>query len=75
GRIAREGTDVLVLFSEGDPGLDFLTLNHAHDLSRLRRLSNFRLHVVDDADHTFTSIDARRRASALLTEHLLAHHP
>jgi hypothetical protein len=64
-----------LLFSQGDPGLDFLTLNHAHDLSRLRQLPNFKLHVVGDADHTFTSIVARRRASTLLTEHLLARHP
>ena len=75
GRIARKGTDVLLLFSAGDPGLDFLTLNHARELSQLQRGQNFRLHVVGDADHTFSSLDARLRASSLLTDHLLARHP
>ena len=65
----------MLLFSAEDPGLDFLTLNHARELSQLQRLANFRLHVVGDADHTFTSLDARRRLSKLLTEHLLARHP
>jgi hypothetical protein len=73
-RIAARGTDVLLLFSEGDPGLDFLRLNYGRELRRISRVPGFRLQVLDAADHTFTSIDARRRARDVLTGHLLEHH-
>lgn len=74
-RMAAKGTDLLLLFSAGDPGLDFLTLNYSRELRKLRRLPGFRLQVIDDADHTFTALEARRRAGTVLTEHLLARHP
>jgi dienelactone hydrolase len=74
-RIAAAGTDVLLLFSVGDPGLDALQLNFPRELRDLERVPGFRLRILEDADHTFTSIDARRRAVAVLTEHLLARHP
>ena len=75
GRIAGRGTDVVLLFSEGDPGHDFLTLHHSRELARLRRRPGFRLQVIEDADHTFTTLDARQRASDVLTKHLLVVHP
>jgi len=73
--IASRGISVLLLFSEGDPGHDFLTLNYASEIGRLKRLPRFQVRVISDADHTFTTFDARQRVSAVLTEHLLAHHP
>lgn len=74
-RITDRGTDVLILFSEGDPGHDLLTLNYAKELGQLQHRQEFHLRVIDKADHTFTSQEARRRATAILTEHLLLHHP
>lgn len=74
-RIASRGTEVMLMFSEGDPGHDYLTLNYERDLMRLARHPKFRLRVVRDADHTFTALDARRRLSGMLTDHLLACHP
>jgi hypothetical protein len=74
-RLTSKGTEVLLLFSRGDPGHDFLRLNYRRELRKLQRLDLFDLELVDNADHTFTSADARRRATGALTQHLLARHP
>ena len=73
-KICDRGTDVLLVFSEGDPGLDFLKRHHAGALRRLVRRANFAFHVVANADHTFTPLDARVRVADLLTAHVLEHH-
>jgi dienelactone hydrolase len=74
-RIAIGGTDVFLLFSEGDPGLDFLKLRYASDLKRLADNPSFQLVVIDRADHTFTALDARQRAADAITAHLLSRYP
>jgi dienelactone hydrolase len=74
-RIAARGVDVLLVFSEGDPGLDFVRRRHAHQIRVLeRRRENFAMRVVPGADHTFTRLDARERLAHLLTTHLVARH-
>ena len=74
GRICDRGTDVLLLFSEGDPGLDFVRLHHKGAMRRLARRPNFALTVIPIAGHTFTAIPAQRAVLAAVTEHLLRHH-
>ncbi len=71
GRIAERGTDVLLLFSEGDPGLDFLRLNHAADLRRLRRRKHFTFVVLKHPGHTFTAIAAQRAVIGTIVTHLV----
>jgi hypothetical protein len=74
-RISARGVDVLLVFSEGDPGLDFVQRRHARDVHVLeRRRANFAMRVVSGADHTFTRLEPRARLSALLTNHLMTHH-
>ena len=64
-RISARGVDVLLVFSEGDPGLDFVRRRHAHEIRMLeRRRSNFAMRVVAGADHTFTRREARERLGA-----------
>ncbi len=74
-RLAKQGTDVLLIFSTGEPGLDFLRVNYARELKRLEKHAAFTLHELENANHTFTALGARRRAAVLMTEHLLARHP
>jgi dienelactone hydrolase len=74
-RLAASGTDVLLLFSVGDPGLNFLEVRYPIELKRLHSQEHFALRLIEDADHTFTAYAARRRAADALTEHLLARHP
>jgi pimeloyl-ACP methyl ester carboxylesterase len=74
-RIGERGVDVLLVFSEGDPGLDFVRRRYARPLRLLeQRSSNFALRVIPDADHTFTGREARQRLAALLSSHLTSRH-
>lgn len=73
--ISARGVDVLLVFSEGDPGLDFVQRRHARDVRALeRRRSNFAMRVVSGADHTFSRLEARARLTMLLTDHLVSRH-
>jgi alpha-beta hydrolase superfamily lysophospholipase len=73
--ICDRGTEVLLLFSEGDPGLDFMRLHHRKALRRLGRRPNFTFTVIPIAGHTFTAIPAQRAVIADVTNHLLRRHP
>ncbi|HEY4305330.1 MAG TPA: alpha/beta hydrolase [Gemmatimonadaceae bacterium] len=74
-RLASQGTDVLLIFSTGEPGLDFLRVNYRRELKRLEKHPAFTLLELEKANHTFTALGSRRRAATLMTEHLLARHP
>jgi alpha/beta superfamily hydrolase len=71
-RISDRGVTTLLVFSEGDPGLDFVRRRYARDVRMLERnRTNFSMRVVEGADHTFTRIEARDRLRQLLTAHLI----
>ena len=74
-RISARGVTTLLVFSEGDPGLDFVRRRYARDVRLLERnRKNFSLRVVEGADHTFTRIEARDRLRQLLTTHLMERY-
>ena len=74
-RISTRGVDVLLVFSEGDPGLDFVRRRYARALRVLERArENFAMRIVPAADHTFTRLEARARLVELLTSHLTTRH-
>lgn len=73
-RIVDGGTKVLLLFSQGEPGHDFLKLNYARELRALQQTAGFDLRVLKDADHTFTAPFARSRVETELTQYLLDNH-
>jgi Serine aminopeptidase, S33 len=75
GRISARGVDVLLVFSEGDPGLDFVQRRYGRDVRLLEReRSNFALRIVPNADHTFSRLETRERLARLLTDHLETRH-
>jgi len=71
GSIADRGIDTLIVFSSGDPGIDYLDRHAGSELDRLRRRPNFHLAFIDGADHTFTALGAQTRLYEVVTEHLL----
>jgi predicted alpha/beta hydrolase len=74
-RISARGVTTLLLFSEGDPGLDFVRRRYARDVRLLERdRRNFAMRVIPSADHTFTRAEARDRLRQLLTTHLMERH-
>ena len=69
-RLHHNGTGVLLVFSDGDPGLDYLRLHARRAVARLARKSNFAMKVVERTDHTFTPVESQYRLQELLTSHL-----
>jgi pimeloyl-ACP methyl ester carboxylesterase len=73
-RMCQDGKDVLLLFSDGEPGLDYLRYNHAGDLRRLSRCPGFRLEVIGTPGHNYPSVRAQRDVLERTTGHLLQHY-
>jgi dienelactone hydrolase len=70
--LTSRSVDVLLAFSEGDPGTDQLKLHAGHALRSLSAGPHFHLVQFADADHTFTQLDAQRRLREFLVKHLTA---
>ncbi len=69
--LVDRGVDTLIVFSAGDPGLDYLDLYAREKVAELRARRSFRLAVIDDADHTFTPVAKQEELRALVTAHLV----
>lgn len=69
--ILQRGTQMLLLYSQEDPGLDELALHLGKDAEFLRRFSTFRLILIDGPDHTFTPVWSQRRIEEIITERIL----
>jgi alpha-beta hydrolase superfamily lysophospholipase len=70
-RMCKRGLRVFLLFSEDEPGHDFLKINHPGDLKRLKRTPGFSLYLVPRHGHTFTSIAAQREVLTAVTGQLV----
>ena len=70
GTLVKRGTDVLLVYSGHDEGLDYLTSEVGSRLGRLKKRDNFRVEVIDGPDHTFTQLWAQDRLVTILIEHL-----
>ena len=65
----RAGRDADRL-ADHDPGLESLRTQGGATVNRLRSRKRLDIHVVEDADHTFTDRRARARLVDILTEKL-----
>jgi len=71
--MAERGVDTLLLVSRGDPGVSYVDAHAAESMRALGDVRGFRRIDISGTDHAFTPVDAQRRVSDALTEHLLAH--
>jgi pimeloyl-ACP methyl ester carboxylesterase len=55
--LGERGCRLHFVFSEDDPGIGYLTRYLGNDMQGLADQPNVSFHVVEDADHTFTSLD------------------
>ena len=74
-RISDQGIDMVLVFSQGEPGLFQLHTHYRDALDRLRRLPRFTYHEVAWSGHTFTNVRAQQTLMGLLTEHLMTAFP
>jgi len=68
---ARHGIRLDLVFAEGDPGQDLLQRSAGSEVDRRRKAGSLTMQLIERADHTFTSHDARQRLTNLLDRVLL----
>jgi len=74
-RIASRGVDIMLVFSQGEPGLSQLQARYSDALDRLKRLPGFTYHEVAWPGHTFTNARAQQTLVGSLTQHLMEAFP
>jgi pimeloyl-ACP methyl ester carboxylesterase len=62
---------MLLIYSQEDPGLDELALHVGPDAQLLRPYRNFRFELIDGPDHTFTPVWSQRRLEEIITAYLV----
>jgi pimeloyl-ACP methyl ester carboxylesterase len=74
-QLSARGTDTLVIMAEDDDGRDYIDLHLGTRGALLRGDPNFRMVLVPDADHTFSSTPSQQRVIELVREHLERRSP
>ncbi|MEO6953344.1 MAG: alpha/beta fold hydrolase [Polyangia bacterium] len=69
-RRVADRTKLVFVFSDGDPGLDYIDRHAGEAIRRLRREAKVVFDLVTHADHTFTPPESQRRLFALLSSYL-----
>jgi alpha/beta superfamily hydrolase len=72
--LVRTGTDVFMVFSARDPGLDYIELHARSEVRALLGLPNFGIEIIEGPDHTFTPVWSQRRLLEVVTARLVQRH-
>jgi alpha-beta hydrolase superfamily lysophospholipase len=73
--MSDRGVESLMVLSFDDGGLDMIAAYLGADASRMRGRKNFDFRVIDDADHTFTTLSAQETLRTLLTDYAATRFP
>jgi thiamine pyrophosphokinase len=68
--MCARGVESLLVLGFSDGGLDMVARYLGHDARRMRGYTNFEMLVLDDADHTFTSLKAQEKLRWILAEYM-----
>lgn len=72
--LAGRGVQTLVAMSEEDDGLDYVEFHLGSRGSRMRGQPHFRMVLIEEADHTFSTVASQRALIKVVREHLDALH-
>jgi pimeloyl-ACP methyl ester carboxylesterase len=70
GRVADQGVGLQFVFAEQEPGIELVRNKGGYAARRLRSKGRLNIHVIPDADHTFTDRAPREALMAFLAEKL-----
>ena len=73
--LCGRGVQTLVAMSEEDDGLDYIEFHLGSRGSRMRGQPNFRMVLIEESDHTFSTVASQRALLKVVREHLDALHP
>ncbi len=68
--VLKRGSRVLLVFSDTDGGIDVMEQHLGADARKIARHPNFRLEIVEGADHTFTPRQSQLKLAAVLADWL-----
>ncbi|MES3000212.1 MAG: alpha/beta fold hydrolase [Pseudomonadota bacterium] len=69
-RLGQRGTDTFVVMSAEDDGRDYIEFHYGINGSRLKGDKHFRMTVVDDCDHTFSTAHSQEMVIDIVAKHL-----
>jgi pimeloyl-ACP methyl ester carboxylesterase len=69
-KLSERGTDTLVISAAEDDGRDYLEFHLGRRGNRMKGSPNFRMLLVDDCDHTFSSEQSQQFVINAMLEHL-----
>jgi pimeloyl-ACP methyl ester carboxylesterase len=69
-KLSERGTDTLVISAAEDDGRDYLEFHLGRRGKRMKGSPNFRMILVDDCDHTFSSEQSQQFVINTMQEHL-----
>jgi len=72
--LSQRGVDTLVAMSEEDDGLDYVQFHLGSGGAKMRGHPNFRMVLIPEADHTFSTVAGQRGLMRVLREHLDSRH-
>jgi len=67
----ERGTDVLLVYSAEDGGLDEIALHGGRNARKIRKLPNVQFRIIDGADHNITAPSAFEEYAQILEEYLV----
>jgi len=73
--LSDRGVESLLVFASNDGGLDMIEEHLGREACRMRGRKNFRLAIVEGADHTFTPIASRSELCALVKDFIECAFP
>jgi pimeloyl-ACP methyl ester carboxylesterase len=68
--LSRRGVETLLVMSEQDDGLDYMQFHLGTDAKRMLGHKGFRMVLIPDADHTFSTVACQRSLIDVLRGHL-----
>lgn len=72
--LTGRGIHTLVAMSEEDDGLDYVEFHLGSRGSRMRGQPNFRMVLIEEADHTFSTVASQQALIGVVREHLDSLH-
>jgi dienelactone hydrolase len=74
-RLGHRGTDTFVVMAAEDDGRDYIEFHYGAGGSRLKGDPNFRMMVVEDCDHTFSTAYSQELVIDIVARHLASRAP
>jgi pimeloyl-ACP methyl ester carboxylesterase len=71
-KLLERNTQLYLIYSQEDPGLDEFALQLGRDFRRLSSYRTFKMDLIDGPDHTFTPLWSQKRIEDMITDYVMS---